>query len=65
MSNKEAQRMKKLFALVSALALVVILLTGCGGGDTKQAGLTSDQASETLNALLTKVSVSTLTPGWI
>lgn len=54
--------MKKLLVLISALALVVILLTGCGGGNIKQAGLTSDQAVETLNALLTKVSVSTLTP---
>jgi Ca-activated chloride channel family protein len=53
--------LKKLLALISALALALILLTGCGG-DTKQAGLTSDQAAETLNALLTKVSVSTLTP---
>lgn len=54
--------MKKLLAVISALALVLILLTGCGGGDAKQAGLTADQAVESLNALLTKVSVSTLEP---
>jgi Ca-activated chloride channel family protein len=54
--------MKKLLALISALALVLFLLTGCGGGDAKQAGLTPDQAAETLNALLTKVGVSTIPP---
>jgi Ca-activated chloride channel family protein len=54
--------MKKQFALISALALVVILLTGCSSGNTQQAGLTSDQAVETLNALLTKVGVSTVAP---
>ncbi len=54
--------MKKLLTLTGALALLLILLTGCGGGNAKQAGLTSDQAMDTLDALLTKVSVNTLTP---
>lgn len=48
------RRMRKWMALLAALVLTVALLTACG----PEAPLTSDQATETLNALLTKVNVS-------
>ena len=53
--------MKKFFSTMAALMLVLVLLTGCGGTSTTQGNsLTTEQASETLKALLTKVSVSEL-----
>lgn len=48
------RRMRKWMALLAALALTVALLTACG----PEAPLTTDQARETMNALLTKVNVS-------
>ncbi len=54
--------MKKLLVLTVTLTLVAALLSGCGSGGTKETVLNSDQSAQTLDALLTKVSVSTLTP---
>ena len=48
------QRMAKAMALATALILTLTLLGGC----TSDAPLTADQATETLDALLSKVSVS-------
>lgn len=52
--------MKKLLALAAALGMCLTMLSGCG--DSGQTALTADQANETLNALLTRVSVSSLSP---
>jgi Ca-activated chloride channel family protein len=52
--------MKKYLALAAALALCLMTLSGCD--NSGQTTLTADQANQTLNALLTRVSVSTIPP---
>ena len=52
------QRMAKAMALATALILTLTLLGGC----TSDAPLTTGQATETLDALLSKVSVSQIAP---
>ena len=53
------RHMGKVLALLCALALALLALTGCGSDTTP---LTADQATETLKALLTKVTVTELQP---
>ena len=50
--------MKKYAALALILTLLTMILSGCGGSENTT--LTADQAHETMNALLTKVNVSTV-----
>ena len=52
--------MKKYIAQAIALGMTLMLLSGCGNGGPTT--LTADQANETLKALLTRVSVSTISP---
>jgi Ca-activated chloride channel family protein len=52
--------MKKFTALAALLAAIAILLSGCGNSGTTT--LTYDQAKQTLDALLTKVSVQSVAP---
>lgn len=56
----QPKRFAKALSLFLALALTLTLLTGCG--DSASGTLTADQASETLDALLTKVTVSNVDP---
>ncbi|HNW86859.1 MAG TPA: VWA domain-containing protein [Candidatus Limiplasma sp.] len=51
-------RHTKRAALIVSLLLTLTLLTGCG----RQSELTAQQATESLSALLSKISVTTLTP---
>lgn len=56
------QRNLKRIALFLALAMALSLLSGCGGTESSGNSLTPDQATESLRALLTKVSVSEIAP---
>ena len=53
------QRLLKTLALVVALCLILVAVTGCGGANET---LTPAQATETLRALLSKVSVTEIPP---
>ena len=54
------QRLPKKVTMVFCLALALVLLTGCGDGGST--ALTAQQAKDTLNALLSKVSVTEIAP---
>ena len=57
------RQMRKILALLAVLALATALLSGCGDTTGSNRGtLTAEQATESLNALLTKVSVTNISP---
>lgn len=52
----------KRIALFLALTMALALLSGCGSTDDGRSTLTPEQATESLNALLTKVNVTEIAP---